>query len=168
MRAAKLIVAALISVPIAALAQSESPQSKLAQDQSGLQEGQTSRSCISNMVFSKEFLTRYPNAGAACREVRVQDGQKWARFDANVVRVRGNRITASFVDRYNNPLNTITFDAASDARVTVNGRTMKYSDLKRGDKLTFWVPEKQAGFYAEPGASESTQLAVVSNTPAPR
>jgi hypothetical protein len=83
-------------------------------------------------------------------------------------RVRGNRVTANFVDRSDKSLGTITFDAARDARVEVNGRQMRFSTLRRGDKLSFWMPEDRVGFYAEPGASETTKLAVVSTEPVRR
>lgn len=173
MRAARLSVAVLFAMPIGALAQAPSPQhpstqSDVTQAQSGPEEGQTSRSCISNITFSHEFLSHYPRAGGACREVKVENGHKWARFDADVVRVRGNRVTANFVDRFDKSLGTITFDAAKDARVEVNGRQMRFSSLKRGDKLSFWMPEERVGFYAEPGSSETTKLAVVGTEPARR
>lgn len=168
MRAVKLFVAVLIAMPTVALAQDPSPQTKSMQGQSKLEEGQSSRSCISNIVFSQEFLTRYPQAGRACREVKMESGEKWARFDAEVVQVRKNRVTANFVDRSDKSLGTITFDAAHDARVDVNGRQRKFSSLKPGDKLSFWMPESRVGFYAEPGASQTTKLAVVSSEPARR
>ena len=175
MHAAKLFVAVLIAMPGGVLAQNPPPQTESMQGQSRpeeaqskLQEGQSSRSCISNIVFSQEFLARYPRAGGACREVKVENGQKWARFDADVVRVRKNRVTANFVDRSDKNLGRITFDAANDARVEVNGRQRRFSSLKPGDKLSFWMPETRVGFYAEPGALETTQLAVVSTEPARR
>ena len=175
MRLAQVTMAALIAMPLSALAQNESaqPESTPAQSESTpaqqpLQEGQSSTSCISNIVFSHEFLARYPNAGGACREVKVENGHKWARFDADVADVKGNRVTADFVDRYDRKLETIVFDAQSDARVVVNGRTTRYSDLKPGDKLSFWMPDNQVGFYAAPGASQQTKLAVISRTPTER
>lgn len=181
MHAAKLSVAVLIAMPLGALAQDEPPQSQSTQEQSAqgqtpqrpasqrstLEEGQSSDSCISNIVFSQEFLARYPRAGGACREVKMEKGMKWARFDANVAQVRGNRVTADFVDRFDNSVGTITFDAASDARVDVDGRPTRFSSLQRGDRLSFWMPEDRVGFYAQPGASETTKLAVVSTEPAP-
>lgn len=168
MRLAQVTMAALIAIPLGALAQNEAPQqestpaqSESTQAQQPLQEGQSSTSCISNIVFSQEFLQRYPNAGGACREVKVQDGHKWARFDADVTNVSGNRVTADFVDSYDRKLTTITFDAHSDARVAVNGRSTRFSQLKPGDHLSFWMPDNQVGFYAAPGSSQSTKLAVV-------
>src|SRR5262245_54796825 len=168
MRAAKLSAILLIALPIGALAQDEPPQPQSKQEQAPMEEGQTSSSCISNITFSQDFLSRYPTAGNACREVKGENGKKWARFDADVARVSGNRVTANFVDRFDKKLGTITFDAASDARVQVNGRPMRFSSLKPGDKLSFWMPEDRVGFYAEPGASETTKLAVVENAPAQR
>ena len=174
MRAANVILAALIVTPLAALAQGQSPSetappSESASGHAALEEGQTSRSCISHITFSQEFLERYPKAGAACREVKVENGEKWARFDANVVRVRRNRVTADFVDRYDRSVGSITFDASPDARVEVNGRAERFSSLRPGDKLSFWMPESRVGFYAQPGASQTTKLAVVgSEEGAPR
>jgi hypothetical protein len=168
MRAAKLSLVVLIALPLGTLAQNQQPQTKSGGGGSTLEEGQTSSSCISSITFSQEFLSKYPQAGGACREVKVENGQKWARFDADVVRVRGNRVTANFVDRSNRNLGTITFDAASDARVEINGRQSRFSSLRQGDKMSFWMPETSVGFYAEPGASESTKLAVVDTQPAQR
>jgi hypothetical protein len=168
MRAAKLTVVALFAMPIGALAQEQSPQSQTAQEHSKLAEGDTSSSCIGHFTFSQEFLSKYPNAGGACREVKVENGQKWARFDADVFNVRGRRVTANFVDRYDNNVGSLTFEAAHDARVDINGRPTRYSDLKRGDRLSFWVPEGRAGFYAAPGTQPSDKLAVIDTAPAQR
>lgn len=178
MRAAKLSLAVLIAMPCAVFAQDQPPQPESSQGQStpghtrqaqsNLEEGQTSSSCINHITFSQEFLAKYPQAGGACREVKVEDGEKWARFDANVTRVRGNQVTANFVDRSNRNLGTITFDASPDARVEVNGRPLRFSSLRSGDRLSFWMPESRVGFYAEPGAAASTKLAVVDTQPAQR
>ena len=168
MRALKLTVAALIAMPLGALAQGQSMQSQSTTPTTRPAEGETSSSCIKSITFSHEFLERWPRAGAACREVKVENGAKWARFDAEVVRVRGSRVTANFVDTFGHKLNTVTFDAASDARVEMNGRPTRFRSLRRGDKLSFWMPESRVEFYSAPGASDSEKLTVVSSTPAKR
>jgi hypothetical protein len=117
--------------------------------------------CLTDFVFSQEFLQKYPNAGAACREIVMKGDQKWARFDANVVDVRGEKITATFTSSNDRPLTTVTFVATPDARVEMNGKDIKFNELKKGDSLSFWMPEQRVGFYAAPGASESKRLAVV-------
>ena len=121
-------------------------------------------SCIKDIVYSQEFLARYPKAGAACREVVMKDGMKWARFDADVAAVKGNEVTANFIDSYKQPVATLTFTAAPDARVMIGGKEAKFSTLRAGDTLSFWMPESRVGFYAAPGASENTKLAVVSDS----
>ncbi len=121
-------------------------------------------SCIKDITYSQEFLARYPKAGAACREVVMRDGGKWIRFEADVVKVEGNHVTADFVDTYGNPVSRLTFAAAPEARVEVENRPTKYSSLQVGDKLTFWTPEKSIGFYAAPGSRASTKLTLVNDS----
>jgi hypothetical protein len=164
MRAVNFAAAALIAVPLGALAQNQGTTTSSQR----LPEGQTSASCIKHITFSQEFLASYPNAGAACREVKVENGVKWARFDADVVRVSGNQVTANFVDTSNRNLSAITFEATPDSRVEVNGRPIRFQALRGGDRLSVWMPESRVGFYAEPGTSESDKLTVISHTPAQR
>ena len=44
----------------------------------------------------------------------------------------------------------------------------RLSALRPGDKLSFWMPEDRAGFYAGPQALDSDKLAVVDTAPARR
>jgi len=121
-------------------------------------------SCIMDISYNPAFLTRYPNAAAACREVVMKDGEMWARFDADVVAVNGNQITADFMDPYKNSVGTVTFTASEDARLTVNGKEEKYTELRKGDSLSFWMPAKRLSFYAAPFTSASNQFALVDRT----
>src|SRR5262245_51942723 len=132
-------------VKLALLALSIAPLASFAEDSPKL-------SCLKDFVFSQEFLAKYPNAGAACKEVVLKDGSKWARFDANVTKVKGNEVTTNFTSSYDNTISTVTFAVKPDARVRINDKEIKASDLKPGDSLSFWVPESRAGFYAAPGA----------------
>jgi hypothetical protein len=137
-------LAALILIPAVSAAADE-PQKK---------------DCISNFVFSQDFLSRHPNAGAICREVVMKNGQKWARFDGTVAELKGKQVTVNFVGSANQVLDTLTFTASPDARVTVNGQQMTYGALGKGDRLTFWVPESRAGLYAAPGATQLSEIKV--------
>jgi hypothetical protein len=146
---AKIFATVLVVVPLVALGQDE------AKDQPKL-------SCVKDITFSPEFLAKYPNAGAACREVVMKNGEKWARFDAKVVKVKGNEVTADFLDNYGQTITTLTFVASADARVKEDGKDMKYSSLEPGHTLTFYVPESRVGFYASPGTAQgTTKLSVV-------
>jgi hypothetical protein len=125
-------------------------------------------SCVKDFTFSQEFLAKYPKAAAACREVVMKNGMKWARFDANVTKVKGKNITADFLDQYDQKIRTLTFTATPDATVTVDGKTEKFADLREGDALSFWVSEARAGFYAKPGSLNSGKFAVVNEGTAAR
>ena len=84
----------------------------------------------------------------------MKNGEKWARFDAQVAKVEGDKVTANFMDNYHNVVSKVTINASPDARVDVGGTKTKFSSLHEGDKLSLWVPESKYGFYAAPGASQ--------------
>ena len=146
----------LLALPLASLADGQGEQPKL--------------SCIKDFTFSHEFLARHPNAGAACREVAIRDGIKWVRFEAQVIKVveQEHQITANFLDSYDNTVATVTFKASPDARLEVNGSQSGYNELKSGDRLTVWMPENKAGYYAEPGALRNERLSLVRDDSAQR
>ena len=127
----------------------------------GIADEPTKLSCAKDVTFSQEFLAKYPKAPAACREVMMKDGEKWISFNAHVVKVEGNNVTANFTDDFHNVVAKLTVSAAPDARIDVGGTPTKFSSLHEGDKLSFWVPESKFGFYAAPGASESNKFTVV-------
>ena len=131
----------------------------------GVADEPTKLSCIKDVSFSQEFLTKYPKAGAACREVVLKDGQKWVRFSGHVVKVSGNDVTAELIDDFNNSVGTVTVNAAPDAAVELGGKPAKYAQLHEGDTLSFWVPESRYGFYAAPGTLKTGQFRVVNNGP---
>jgi hypothetical protein len=146
----RMTLVALVALPLVAAAADEEKMS-----------------CLNNFTFSQDFLHRHPKAGAACREVTMKNGEKWARFDARVAALKGQDVTVDFLDTFDKPIETMTFTAPKDARVVVNGQEMTYSALGKGDKLSFWVPESRAGFYAEPGAAQLKELRVARATDAP-
>jgi len=145
----KLALVALTAIPLVGVA-ADQPN---AADQPEL-------SCIKDITYSQDFLDRHPKAGAACREVIMKDGQKWARFDARVVGLKGEQVTVNFMDSLNRPVETLTFTAPPEARVIVNGQEMTYGALGRGDTLSFWMPESSVGFYAAPGAAKLNEVVV--------
>jgi hypothetical protein len=154
----KLLVCGVVATPVMAIAQEAKDTES--QNQAGL-------SCIKDTLYSREFLTKYPRAPAACREVVMRDGQKWIRFEAEVVSVTGNDVNANFIDEFDQVVANLTFAAQPDARVVVDGREMKYSALQKGDTLTFWMSENRFGFYGSPNDNPGDKLAVVSSESPP-
>jgi hypothetical protein len=122
-------------------------------------------SCVKDIVYSPEFVAKYPRAGAACNEVIVSKGEKWARFNAEVKNRQGYHLTVDFIDDQDRPVANMTFEMTPDATVTLRDehQVKPAAKLQKGEKIVVWVPEKRFGFYAEPGASESKHFAVLSD-----
>jgi hypothetical protein len=143
----QLAVAILIGMPLCGLAQSQTQH----------------LSCIKDITFSQEFLAKYPDAPAACQEVVEANGQKWARFNGTTEKVKSGQATFKFSDPYGNAITHLTFAFTPDAQVNVDGQPKLASSLKKGDEVTFWVPENRFSFYAQPGATENKHFRLVSS-----
>jgi len=143
---AKLTAMVLLAVPLTGIAQQQ-------------------LSCVKDIVYSPEFVAKYPRAGAACNEVIVSKGEKWARFNAEVKNRQGYHLTVDFIDDQDRPVANMTFEMTPDATVTLRDehQLKPAAKLQKGEKIVVWVPEKRFGFYAEPGASESKHFAVLSD-----
>jgi hypothetical protein len=99
----------------------------------------------SNIQWSADFLKDYPKAPAACREITVNNGVKYAKFDGKVSKTGSTLVQVEISDVADIPISTIAFQVGVGGRVTVDGREEKVKDLKVGDVLTFWVREGQFG-----------------------
>jgi hypothetical protein len=99
----------------------------------------------SNIEWSPAFLKEYPRAPAACREVIVKDGIKFATFKGKVSKVGRDFVQVEVSDVADIPISTIAFQIGVGGRVTMSDKVEKVKDLKVGDQLTFWVREAQFG-----------------------
>ena len=99
------------------------------------------KASCSDLHFSSAFLSKYPKAPAACLEVRILDGRKYARFDGKVFLLSPEFVTVTFLNVAGDELTTFSFKPQESSRVLIDGKDVKYTDMKKGDKLTFWMPE---------------------------
>lgn len=117
----------------------------------------TGTSC-SDVRWSAEALSQYPNIARACRDVMQRDGRYFVRFEGEVRRVadRGQQLTIDFRDG-----DTLTLTPPEDLSLTINGRNTRARDLRPGDELTFFVPQDQlaASFFA--GQPETAPARIV-------
>jgi hypothetical protein len=143
----KLAAALLIGIPLTGVAQ-----------------GQPKLNCTKDVKYGQEFLAKFPDAGSACQEVKVVQGEKWVRFDAEVKQNKDNRMTVDFLNKsHEHTGNPMTFMYTPDATLTLENKNVKAaSAVEKGDKVMVWVPESRFGLYAQPGAAESKQFKVVS------
>jgi hypothetical protein len=103
------------------------------------------KEACSNIEWNPDFLKDYPKAPAACREVVVKDGIKFATFNGKVSKVGHNFVQVEISDVSDYPIGTIAFQIGSGGTVTVNDKVEKVKDLQTGDQLTFWVREARFG-----------------------
>jgi hypothetical protein len=104
-----------------------------------------------NFTFNAEFLKAYPRAPAACQEVVTRDGVKVVRFSAEVRKAAKDHFQIAFLNAVGRPLDstTLTLIPQAGQTVEVNGKSIPIADLRRGDKLDFWVPENSAGAFLD-------------------
>jgi hypothetical protein len=143
----KLATAILAGIPLIAVAQEQ-------------------LNCTKDIRYGTEFLAKFPDAGSACQEARVVNGQKWVRFDAQVKHNKDNHMTVDFLNtKGDHTSKPMTFIYTPDATLTLANKDVKAaSAVKEGDKVVIWVPESRFGLYAQPGAAESKHFALVSDS----
>jgi hypothetical protein len=105
----------------------------------------------SEFKFSEAFLQKYPKAPAACIEGREFKGERYAKFNAKVFLNGPDRTTVTLVNASGEDVTTFSFKPKPGSAVMVNGQKIKFTDLKKGEEISFWVPEKRMEAEAVPG-----------------
>ena len=109
----------------------------------------------SALKFSEAFLTRYPKAPAACLEAREHNGKRYAKFDAKVYITGPEITTVTLVNAKGDALDTFSLKPGPERMIKINGKDTKFSDLRVGEKITFWVSEDRMEAAELPGATEN-------------
>lgn len=104
-----------------------------------------------DMKYSLDFLNAYPQAPAICEEVKEVDGVKYARMDATVVGKKDNYTVVAFKDVFGNKLTKLQIDAVPGSTVMLGDKETEWKNLKMGDRLSFWLPERSLTVVAQPG-----------------
>lgn len=106
--------------------------------------------------YSSEFLAKYPQAPAACLEARDHDGKRFAKFNARVYLNSADRTTVELLNVKGDPLTTFSFKPAPDAGVMIDGKKVKFTDLKKGETMSFWVSADRLTAHELPGSTEES------------
>lgn len=126
-----------------------------------LPEPKVDRASCQNVNWHANLLSEYPWVVEACHEVILVDGQKWARFEADFDRMnRDGSFGSTFKGPQGRSRGSIDMMPGAEQRVLLDGRPTRFSDLRQGQTLNFYVPEGKFAFAAAPGAPEE-QLATV-------
>ncbi|MGH8863032.1 MAG: hypothetical protein ACREVZ_00045 [Burkholderiales bacterium] len=120
-----------------------------------------SASCY-EIRYSLDFLDRYPMAPAICQEVVELNGAKYARMDAEVAGTEGHTLTVSFKNVFGTEIRDVDIRPVPGSKLTLNGKSVPWDEVKRGDSLTFWLPEKALYFVSSPGSESDISPIVLS------
>jgi hypothetical protein len=106
--------------------------------------------------YSSEFLAKYPDAPAACVEAVEKDGKRYAKFVAKVFLTSPDRTTVELLNVKGDPLTTFSFKPGPDAAVDIEGKKTKFTDLRKGEKISFYVSEDRLQASEMPGSTEES------------
>ena len=115
--------------------------------------------------FTGQISDRFPRASDACLAVIERDGRQFAKFTAEVQRVRGNTIYAKFKLPDGSKTDTYSFDMPADARVEIGGRNYRYRDLTPKTELNVYLPEGRWEVHVPQSDDFATASAVAVATP---
>lgn len=96
----------------------------------------TAASC-DQIRWSREALEKYPNIASACQDVMERDGRYYVKFSGQVRRVSGDNVTVNFKDG-----SVLTLTPPENMSLYIDGRPRTVRNLRRGDELTFYVPQE--------------------------
>jgi len=106
--------------------------------------------------YSSEFLAKYPDAPAACVEAVEKNGKRYAKFVAKVFLTSADRTTVELLNVKGDPLTTFSFKPGPDAAVDIEGKKTKFTDLKKGEKISFYVSEDRLQASELPGSTDES------------
>ena len=93
-----------------------------------------------DIQFAASILSQFPEAPAACLGVETRNGQQFARFRGEIRDVIGRQVSARFELPAGGYSKTYQFTPNSNARVTIAGQTLRYTELQRGQELNIYLP----------------------------
>jgi len=132
--------------------------SAMAQDNSLVNVASTTDNAAScnELNWHREFVTSYPWAAEACREVVTVNGAKWARFEGEFLGINDDgSFDTEFTSRSDGNLGRVTLMPTAGQQARLDNRQVAFADLDDGQVLSFYVPEGAVGFAVEPGAPNS-------------
>ena len=133
-----LACCAILAVPVAAVAQNTAGSSGYNNPCSAIQ-------------WSRKFLATYPKAPAACQTVETKDGVKYAAFNGQVKDIDADSVTVNVLNVAGTPGGAMRWHTAMDEPMMIDGKDAKVGDLKKGDKVTFYVAEGKFTIFMKPG-----------------
>jgi hypothetical protein len=118
--------------------------------------------------WNPALIDQYPDIPSACHEVVTSQGVKFARFEADFVRVNNDgSVTSAFVDPRGRKVGQYTLIPGPTQQVTLSGRRYPFSALRPGQRINLYVPEGAYGLASEPVASPTYIGEIAAYEPVP-
>ncbi len=118
------------------------------------------------VTWSQDALQKYPTIGAACQGVLQRDGKAYVKFTGEVVTVAdgGRKLTIDFKGG-----GVFTVSAPENLNVSINKQRTRARDLRRGDQLSFYIPQDRLAVDVFDGdaATAAVQELPIEPTPPP-
>ena len=113
-----------------------------------------------DVQWSADILRDYPGIAGACQRVEQRDGRTFVKFQGTVKSVSkdGGELKIDFKDG-----ETLTLAPTATTMLYMGGVETPVSQLYRGAKLNFYVPEDRltAQFFADDSGAKSVEIPIV-------
>lgn len=104
-----------------------------------------------DIAWNMELIEQFPHIPDACHEVVMNNGTKWARFEAEFLRINNDgSVTSEFLDPRGRSIGRYTLVPAEGQMVTLDGRKVPFSALRTNQRINLYVPEGAAALSSEP------------------
>jgi hypothetical protein len=90
-------------------------------------------------------------------------GKRAARFTAKVAKANKEYVQLQFLNAMGNPIEpamTLTLLPKAGQTLSINGKEVAYDKLAKGDKVDFYIPEKQLGVISNPNATAVSTIVI--------
>lgn len=115
-----------------------------------------------DMAWNVDLITQYPRIPEACFEVVTNNGIKWARFEADFVRLdRDGSVVADFHSPRGRAMGRYTVLNVPGQQVTLDGRKYPFTALRARQRINLYVPEGVAALTTEPGLPPESYARIV-------
>jgi hypothetical protein len=109
-----------------------------------------------DIAWNLELISQYPRIAEACHEVVTNNNIKWARFEADFVRINSDgSVTSDFLSPTGRSMGRYTFVPAEGQQVTLDGRKEPFSALRQNQRINLYVPEGATHLASQPVADPS-------------
>jgi len=109
--------------------------------------------------WGEDVLKAFPNASKGCQSVMMKNDQPYAKYVGEVQSASANEVTLHILGKDQKAMSKIVIAPKEGATVKIDGKDVKAKDLKKGDKVSFYIPHDRWGLYADPN---STPINIVS------